>query len=253
MMPVIFVGHGSPMNAVEDNEFTLGWKKIAESIPVPKVILSISAHWGTRGTRVSVVEQPETIHDFYGFPKELYDIEYKAAGSPEFAAKTIELLGKTAVEDRSWGLDHGTWSVLHVMYPDADIPVFQMSIDMNATPEELFAIGKKLSPLRESDVLIMGSGNIVHNLGRMEFSEMSGFSWAEIFDKFVYEKIQQLDFESVLSYQKMGEFASLSVPTTEHLYPLFYIMGAAEESDTIKTYNRKFMAGSLSMTSYVFS
>lgn len=142
MMPVIFVGHGSPMNAIEDNEFTNGWKQIAAMIPKPSAILSISAHWETKGTRVSTLEQPETIHDFYGFPRALYEVEYKAEGSPEFAKKALELLGDNAIEDRNWGLDHGTWSVLKVMYPEADIPVFQMSIDNQGTPEELFEIGK---------------------------------------------------------------------------------------------------------------
>lgn len=252
MMPVLFIGHGSPMNAIEDNEFTNVWKEIAASIPKPEVILSISAHWMTEGTRVSTLENPETIHDFYGFPKALYDVEYKAKGSPEHATKTIELLQDIAIEDNSWGLDHGTWSVLNVMYPKADIPVYQMSINSQATPKELMDIGKRLKSLRESNVLIMGSGNIVHNLGRLDFTIKDGFDWAHTFDDYGSEKIQQKDFESISDYQKLGKIARYAVPSTEHFYPLFYVLGAAELMDKLTICNKAYVAGGLSMTSYVF-
>ena len=191
MMPVLFVGHGSPMNTIENNEYTKGWQEIAFSIPKPTAILSISAHWLTNGTQVSILENPKTIHDFYGFPKALFDMEYKAKGSPMLAEKTIELLGDIAIADNNWGLDHGTWSVLSVMYPKADIPVYQMSIDRKATPEELFEIGKKLKTLRDSNVLILGSGNVVHNLGVLDFSMNGGFDWAYNFDNYITEKVKE--------------------------------------------------------------
>lgn len=253
MMPVLFIGHGSPMNAIEDNAYTKGWESIAASIPRPAAILSISAHWLTQGTKVSILDNPKTIHDFYGFPKELFDMEYKAKGSPLYAEKTIELLSDVAVSDDSWGLDHGTWSVLNVMYPKAEIPVYQMSIDRQATPRELFNIGKQLQPLRESGVLIMASGNVVHNLGLIDFSVEGGFDWADTFDNYITERIEQRDFESVLNYRRLGDAASLSVPSTEHYNPLLYILGAVNDSDKVAIYNKSCMAGSLSMTSYVFS
>ncbi|SEW22901.1 4,5-DOPA-extradiol-dioxygenase [[Clostridium] fimetarium] len=253
MMPVIFIGHGSPMNAIEENEYTKGWKEIADNIPQPKVILSISAHWVTDGTKVSTVENPKTIHDFYGFPKELYDVEYKAKGSLESAIKTIELLDGIARADDSWGLDHGTWSVLRVMYPNADIPVYQMSIDMNATSKELFEIGKKLKSLRDSDILILGSGNIVHNLGIMDYSMEDGFDLAIEFNDYITKKVEQRDFESIFNYKQLGNAARLSVPTTEHFNPLLYVLGATTDLDKVTIFNKSFMAGSLAMTSFVFS
>jgi len=253
MMPVIFIGHGSPMNAIEENEYTKGWKEIKKYIQKPAAILSISAHWVTNGTKVSTVENPKTIHDFYGFPKELYDVEYKAKGSTEIALKTIGLLDGFATADNSWGLDHGTWSVLNVMYPNADIPVYQMSIDMNAMPQELFEIGKKLKSLRDSNILIMGSGNIVHNLGIMNYSMKDGFDLAIEFNDYITEKIEQRDFESIFNYKNLGNAASLSVPTTEHFDPLLYVLGATSESDKVTIFNKSYMAGSLAMTSFVFS
>lgn len=253
MMPVIFIGHGSPMNAIENNEYTKTWKKIADSIPKPVAILCISAHWTTRGTKISTSENPKTIHDFYGFPKELFDLEYKANGAPEIAQRAIQLLAGIAVEDNSWGIDHGTWSVLHRMYPQADIPVFQMSIDMQASPKELFEIGKTIKALRENNILIMGSGNVVHNLGRMNYSMLDGFDWANKFDDYIQAMIEERNFESIFEYKKLGDTASFSVPTTEHFYPLLFILGATDQSDKLTVYNKGFVAGSLSMTCYVFS
>jgi len=253
MMPVIFVGHGSPMNAIEDNVYTKGWEKIANYIPKPTTILSVSAHWVTNGTKISTVENPETIHDFYGFPKELNDVQYKAKGDLKTAVKTIELLDGIAVADNSWGLDHGTWSVLKVMYPNADIPVYQMSIDMNATPKELFEIGKKLKSLRNNNILIMGSGNIVHNLGAMDYSMKDGFDLAIEFNDYITERIKQRDFESIFNYKQLGNAARLSVPTTEHFDPLLYILGATNDSDKVAIFNNSYMAGSLAMTSFVFT
>ena len=253
MMPVIFIGHGTPMNAIEDNVFTREWKTITASLPKPEAILSISAHWVTNGTKVSILKDPETIHDFYGFPKALFDVEYRAPGSPEFAAQTIALLGGTGVADESWGIDHGTWSVLHVMYPKADIPVYQVSLDYRASAKDLMQIGRMLAPLRERGVLIMGSGNVVHNLGMVDFRANGGYDWAVAFDDFIYGNIIKGDFQSVLGYKSVGKDAERSVPTTEHFNPLLCVLGATNGPDDLTVYNRSCVYGSLSMTSYVFS
>ena len=253
MMPVLFVGHGSPMNAIESNKFTKGWQEIATSIPIPTAILSISAHWLTDGTHVSTVENPNTIHDFYGFPQTLFSVKYNAKGCPLLAQETIDLLGGIAVADNSWGLDHGTWSVLRVMYPNANIPVYQLSINTQATPKELFEIGRKLKPLRERNVLILASGNVVHNLGVLDFSVNGGFDWANNFDDFIENKIKNRDFEDIFKYRELGDIARYSVPTTDHFHPLFYILGATESTDKISVFNKSCMAGSLSMTSYMFT
>lgn len=253
MMPAVFVGHGSPMNAIEDNQFTEGWRQIAVSLPKPQAILCISAHWETNGTRVSTLKNPETIHDFYGFPQALFDVQYKAQGSPRYAGQAINLLAGKAAADESWGLDHGAWSVLRVMYPQADIPVFQMSIDKKAAPRDLFEIGAKLAPLRENDVLIMGSGNIVHNLGAVDFYNEGGFDWAVDFDGYIKAKIEEKDYDSVIDYRSRGNSARLSVPTAEHFNPLLYILGAAHGDGSTAVYNNSCVYGSISMTSYVFS
>ncbi len=253
MLPTIFIGHGTPMNAIEINEFTKEWKKLAAFIPRPGAILSISAHWLTKGTKVSTLENPTTIHDFYGFPRALFEVEYKAKGCPQLAERTIGLSGGTAVGDKSWGIDHGTWSVLNVMYPEADIPVYQMSIDRQAPPLDLYNLGARLLPLRDEGVLILGSGNIVHNLGLLDFSINGGFDWAYTFDDFITEKIRQRDFKSILEYTRLGDAARLAVPTTDHFNPLLYILGATRETDNIALYNKSCVGGSLSMTSYVFS
>lgn len=253
MMPILFVGHGSPLNAIENNEFTKGWQTIAESIPKPSAILALSAHWLTEGTKVSTLESPATIHDFYGFPKALFDITYAAKGSPALAEKTLRLLDGIAAPDESWGIDHGVWSVLHVMYPDADIPVFQVSIDSQATPDVHFKIGQRLKPLRHENVLIMASGNVVHNLRLLDYAADGGFDWADAFDHYISDKIVQRDWDSVIDYKSTDRIAQLSVPTTEHFDPLLYILGASDPNDKLLIYNQKRTLGSLSMTSYVFS
>lgn len=252
MMPIIFVGHGSPMNAIENNEFTKGWRDMAAAIQKPDAILSISAHWFTNGTKVLNVEKPQTIYDFYGFPRNLYEIDYKAPGAPELAKKTAELLDGIAIEDNNWGLDHGTWSVLHIMYPEADIPVYQLSVDKNATPQECFDIGRKIKSLRDENILIMGSGNIVHNLRMVDFEEEGGFDWAHEFDNLIKENIQKMYFDRVINYKDLERTAKYAVPTVDHFYPILYVIGAVDENDKVEVYNNKCMAGSLSMTSYVF-
>lgn len=253
MMPVIFIGHGSPMNAIEINKFTTEWKKIAASFPKPEAVVSISAHWETEGTGVVTKVQPQIIYDFYGFPRELYEVKYNVMGAPKLALDTIELLkGFEAVANNQWGIDHGTWSVLNVMYPDADIPVYQVSIDREATPEELYEIGKSMKSLREKNVLIMGSGNIVHNLRILDFSNEDGFDWAHEFNDYIKEKILSNDMEGIFNYRKLGRIANLAVPTNEHFNPLLYVLGARLDTDKVTIYNDDYMAGSLAMTSYVF-
>jgi len=252
MMPAIFIGHGTPMNAIEQNEFTDGWKEIAASFAKPKAILSISAHWVTDGTKILSSVKPRTIHDFYGFPQKLYNIEFPANGSPELAKKTLNLLNSIATLDNTWGLDHGTWSVLHVMYPDADIPVYQLSLDYYATPEQMFDIGNKLQALRDDDVLILGSGNIVHNLTRVEFDNINGFDWALKFDNYILNCVLQKDYAGILNYKSLGNIANLAVPTNEHFSPLLYILGSINKDENVTVYNQKCFGGSISMTSFVF-
>lgn len=252
MYPVIFAGHGSPMNVIENNEYTNGWRKMAAAIPKPEAILSVSAHWYTNGTKVLNVEAPKTIYDFYGFPRALYEIEYNAPGAPRLAEQTAELLKGIAVEDSNWGLDHGTWSVLHIMYPEANIPVYQLSVDLNATPQECFDIGRKIKSLRDENVLIMGSGNVVHNLRMIDFNEEGGYEWAYEFDDFIKENIQKRSFEKIFNYKDFGDAAKYAVPITDHFAPLLYVLGAVDENDKVEVYNSKCMAGSISMTSYIF-
>lgn len=253
-MPMLFVGHGSPMNAIEDNRYTRGWKEIAEQIPKPESIISISAHWYTKGTKIMNEENPKTIHDMYGFPKELYEILYKAQGNRELAGKVKNLISKQSAFDNSWGIDHGTWSVLVHMYPERNIPVFQISIDAAAPPEVHYQIGKELKSLRNQGVLLFGSGNIVHNLGLIDWGiEDKGFEWAYQFDDYIKESIINRNHETVINYLHLEKTAKLAVPTPEHFYPILYILGASDEEDKISVYNDSCVLGSLSMTSYLFT
>ena len=252
-MPVLFIGHGSPMNAIEDNEYTRSWRSIAERIPKPEVILSISAHWFTKGTKVMNEEKPKTIYDMYGFPKELYEVIYNSPGSPSIAKVSKELISKETEYDNSWGIDHGTWSVLVHMYPDRDIPVFQISIDANAPSEAHYKIGKELRSLREKGVLIFGSGNIVHNLRLVDWhKENTGFDWAYEFDNYIYENIKTKNHNNIINYNKLGEIAKLAVPTPDHFYPLLYTLGALDEEDKVSVFNKSCVLGSLTMTSYLW-
>ncbi len=252
MMPVLFVGHGSPMNAIEDNEFTKGWEDIARAIPKPKAILSISAHWYIDGTSVMDTLNPKTIHDFYGFPKKLFEVDYSAKGHPELANETKRLIGDICKIDNSWGIDHGTWSVLVKMYPDKDIPVFQLSIDRNYSADQCYSIGEKIKVLREDGVLILGSGNVVHNLGIMDWSEDNGYDWANQFDSVIRDAITERAHHVILDYQNLPH-ANLAVPITDHFYPLVYVLGASSEMDKVKIFNEKCLMGSISMTSYIMS
>lgn len=249
-MPVAFIGHGSPMNAIEENQFSKGWRQIAEDMPKPEAILTISAHWYTNETKITAEDNPKMIYDFYGFPEELYNVKYNSKGSPELAARMKNLI-ENATLDTSWGYDHGTWSVLNVMYPKADIPVIQLSINANADASEHFHLAKKLKPLRDEGVLILGSGNVVHNLGRVDFGMPDGYEWANVFDRNIMEKVKAHTFEDILDYRHIDMSAKLAVPTPEHFYPLLYILGAAENEDSVTVYNNFCVNGGLSMTSYV--
>ncbi len=254
VMPTLFVGHGSPMNGIEDNEFAQAWQKLALEIPKPELILSISAHWVTQGTRLTANDKLKTIHDFYGFPQELYNIDYPASGAPRTAEKIIEQVNDLHINlDNSWGLDHGTWIVLRRMYPKARIPVIQLSLDYAKSPNEHFELGKKLKKLRSQGVLILGSGNIVHNLGMMNPYTHAPFEWAIKYDELIKDLIEQTDYPSIINYQKFGEIAQLSIPTNEHYLPLLYILAASDEKDTLSFSCEKIVYGSVSMRCVLFS
>ncbi len=251
-MPVLFIGHGSPMNAVEDNDYTRNWSKIVDKLPTPKAILSVSAHWFTHGSRITDVEKPRTVYDMYGFPEELYKVRYDAPGAPDIARKTKELIKSAVTIDNSWGIDHGTWSVLCKMYPDASIPVFQLSIDASAPAQTHYKIGQDISALREEGVLILGSGNIVHNLSRVNWDMAGGYQWADEFDRYVKDRIIQKRYDDVISYTNAGEAAELAVPTPDHFYPILYVLGASRNEDEVTIFNQSGTLGALSMTCYLF-
>lgn len=252
-MPVVFVGHGSPMNAIEDNEYSRTWRSMAERIPKPEVIISISAHWFTKGTRIMKEENPKTIYDMYGFPKELYEIVYNSPGSPHMAKMAKKLISKETEYDNSWGIDHGTWSVLVHMYPKRNIPLFQISIDAYAPEEVHYKIGKELGVLREKGVLIFGTGNIVHNLRLVDWHMGSkGFDWAYRFDDYIHENIVNKNHNNILKFNELGDVAKLAVPTPDHFYPLLYVLGASDEEDKVSVFNKSCELGSLTMTSYLW-
>jgi 4,5-DOPA dioxygenase extradiol len=253
-MPAMFVGHGSPMNAIEQNEFSSTWKKIGAALPKPKAILCVSAHWMTSGkTLVTAMEKPNTIHDFYGFPQELFDARYLAPGAPEVAKETIGMVTKTTIEaSQEWGLDHGCWSVLLPMFPKADIPVYQLSLDLNKPPQWHYELALQLKGLREKGVLIVGSGNIVHNLGRMQWNN-NAFDWAIEFDTWSKQRIEAGDHQALINYQAKGKIADLSIPTNEHYLPLLYTVALQDKTDNLRFFNEKTMMGSISMRSLILS
>lgn len=252
-MPVVFIGHGSPMNAIEENQYVEEWRALKEKIPKPEAILSISAHWFTDGTRVMTTDTAKTIYDMYGFPEELYRVVYNAKGSPQYAQEVKSLISREVIIDNSWGYDHGTWSILHRIYPEADIPVFQLSVDRNASAAQHYRMGQELYKLREQGVLILGSGNVVHNLSRIDWNkENEGYPWAEEFDDYICENILERKYQNVIDYQKAGSSSSLAFTTTDHFAPLLYILGATNEQDKITVFNKAYALGSLSMTSYLF-
>jgi 4,5-DOPA dioxygenase extradiol len=255
-MPVLFVGHGSPMNAIEDNEFTKEWKNIARRIPKPAAILMVSAHWETKGTFVTAMEKPKTIHDFGGFPKELYAQQYPAKGSPWLASETQKITVNHQVDlNTSWGLDHGAWSVLKHLYPNADIPVVQLSLDYTKGAQWHYDLGMQLQALRKKSVLIIGSGNMVHSFKHAKFSgdfnRHLGHDWAieanESFKKLIIEN----DIKSLVNYQSYSKALDLSVPTPDHYLPMLYSLSLKNKKDEFTFFNDAVIVGSFSMTSFL--
>jgi len=248
-MPALFIGHGSPMNAIEDNEFSRAWAEVGRSIPKPKAILCISAHWETLGTRVTAMERPRTIHDFHGFPKPLFDMEYPAPGNPALARLIREQVVDMPITlDYEWGLDHGAWSVLCRMFPLADIPVVQLSLDRTKPPAFHYGLGKSLREFRNRGILIVGSGNIVHNLGAVVWKD-TAFDWALEFDDQIKRLVVSGDHDAIIHYEQLGESAKASVPTVEHFLPLLYLLGPQEAGEEVQFFNEKVTLGAISMTS----
>ena len=253
-MPVLFLGHGSPMNAIEENQFVQGFRNISREIPKPNAILCISAHWFTNGTFVTAMLNPKTIHDFYGFPKELFEVNYPAPGSPELARETEELLLPEIVEeDHSWGLDHGAWSVIRHLYPNAEMPVIQLSIDYSRPPQYHFDLAKKLQKLREKGILIIGSGNIVHNLRMIDWKNINtvgaGWDWAVEAREKTNNWLLDGNFQNLIDYQRQGVALQTAVPSPDHYLPLIYSLGLKEKSENLSLFNDELIGGSLSMTS----
>jgi 4,5-DOPA dioxygenase extradiol len=250
-MPVLFVGHGSPMNAIENNEFTKAWQTMGKSLPKPNAIVCISAHWETKGTYVTAMGKPQTIHDFGGFPKALFDVQYAAPGNTELAKETKKLITKADVGmDERWGLDHGAWSVIKVMYPDADIPVIQLSLDYNQKPQFHYDLAKELAPLRKKGVLILGSGNMVHNLGKLDWNNQEGgFDWAQTANEKFKKLILTNDHSALINYRNLGREVELAIPTPEHYLPLLYSLALKTQNEEVVFFNDKYVMGSLSMTS----
>lgn len=252
-MPVLFLGHGSPMNAIEENEFVSAFKKLGKELVQPNAILCISAHWETKGTFVTAMQNPPTIHDFGGFPQELFDVQYPAPGSPELAQETKKLITKTEVGlDDKWGLDHGAWSVIKHLYPNADIPVIQMSIDYSQPAKYHYELAKEISSLRQKGVLIIGSGNIVHNLRMVaweKLNEVYAFDWTIEANEMMKKHILSGDHQKLIDFKSQGKAFDLAIPTPEHYLPLLYTLALKEENEKITLFNDKPVGGSLSMTS----
>ena len=264
LMPTRFIGHGTPMNALEDNEFTRNWVKLGKEIPNPKAVLCISAHWLTKGTHVTAMEKPKTIHDFGGFGQELYDVQYPAKGNPKLADDTKSLITTTKIGlDHEWGLDHGTWSIVKHMYPDANIPVVQLSIDYHKSPQYHFDLAKQIYSLRKKGVLIIGSGNLIHNIRIADPSKglladangiypENAFDWAVEFNEKLKDYFRSGNFQGAVDYEKLGKPAKLAHPTPDHYYPLLYTLGVAKPDEAVSIFNDKCLVGSLSMTSVKF-
>jgi len=253
-MPILFLGHGSPMNAIEENQFVQGFRNVAKRIPKPTAILCISAHWETKGTYITAMEYPKTIHDFGGFPQDLYDVQYPAKGSPQLAQNIQNIVTTTQAKlTDSWGLDHGAWSVIKHMYPQADVPTIQMSIDHFKNAQFHYNLGKELKELRKKGVLIIGSGNIIHNLSLVAWNKINepqyGFDWAIETDNKIKEYILKEDHQALINFNKQGKGFQLAIPTPEHYLPLLYILGLQEKNERISVFNDLTIGGSLSMTS----
>lgn len=254
-MPVLFVGHGSPMYAIEENEFVQTWRGMGDTLPVPRAIICISAHWETRGTQVTAMQQPKTIHDFGGFPRELYEINYPAPGSPELAKGVINLIKSSSVlPDEKWGLDHGTWSVIRRIYPKADIPVIQLSLDYNKSPKQHYELAKELEALRDKGVLIIGSGNIVHNLRQVAWDKPDdqeyGYDWTIEANETVKKLISDNNHNQLTNYKALGKAVDMAIPSADHYLPLLYALALKKEDEEVSFFNDKAVMGSLTMTSF---
>jgi 4,5-DOPA dioxygenase extradiol len=253
-MPVLFVGHGSPMNAIEENVFVKGWRDAGKSLPRPNAILCISAHWETRGTWVTAMPQPKTIHDFGGFPQELYEVQYPAPGDPQLAKDSVAMIKKANVGlDQAWGLDHGCWSVLRRMYPEADVPIVQLSLDYTQPAQYHYDLAKELAQLRKKGVLIMGSGNLVHNLRLVAWDQLDqpgyAYDWATEANDKMKQFILKGDHKSLIDYQAQGKAFDLAIPTPEHYLPLLYTLALQEDGEKVEFFNDQPVGGSLTMTS----
>jgi 4,5-DOPA dioxygenase extradiol len=257
-MPVLFLGHGSPMNAIEDNEFSRGWQAVGKTLPKPNAILCISAHWETNGTYVTAMERPKTIHDFGGFPKQLFEVEYPAPGSPSLAAETKKIVTKTNIGlDDSWGLDHGAWSVIKHLYPAADVPVIQMSLDYRKPAAYHYELAKELASLREKGILIVGSGNIVHNLGIIAWDKVKepeyGYDWAIHANESLKKLIITDNHQQLANYQSLGKEIALAAPSPDHFLPILYALALKSEKEEVSIFNDKLVMGSISMASFKIS
>lgn len=255
-MPVLFLGHGSPMNAIEENEFVTGFRNLGNRLTKPNAILCVSAHWETRGTFVTAMASPRTIHDFGGFPQALFDVQYPAPGSPELASETKKIITKTEVglDEGHWGLDHGAWSVIKHLYPDADVPVIQLSIDYTQPAQYHFELAQQLSVLRDKGVLIVGSGNMVHNLGLVAWNKLNeqyAYDWATEASNKMKDFIMNNNTQGLVDFKKQGKSFDLAIPTPEHYLPLVYAMALKNNTDEITLFNDKPVAGSLTMTSVI--
>lgn len=254
LMPVLFIGHGSPMNGIEDNEFSRGWASVAKNMSVPKAVLVISAHWFTKGTRITAMDFPKTIHDFGGFPESLYRLQYPAPGDPVLAAQTASMIKLAPViADHEWGLDHGAWTVVRHMYPGSDIPVLQLSIDYSHGPRFHYELARELFELRKKGVLILGSGNMVHNLGMVAWDKLDqtsyGYDWALQMNQTFKELIGKRDHEKLIHYDKLGREALMAIPSPDHYLPLLYALALQGPKDEIHFFNDKAVGGSITMTS----
>lgn len=255
LQPVFFIGHGSPMNGIEQNIFSKKWQEIGKTIDLPCAVLVVSAHWLTTGTLVTAMSEPKTIHDFGGFPKELFNVQYPAPGSPFFAEETAKLVTSTNVGlDHDWGLDHGTWTVVRHMFPDANIPVLQLSIDYNKPAAYHYNLAKELYELRKRGVMVIGSGNMIHNLRMIDWNNMAepgfGFDWAKSLNETFKKKILSKDHKDLIEYERLGEAARLAIPTPDHYYPMLYALALINNTDDVSIFNDEYVGGSLSMTSF---
>jgi 4,5-DOPA dioxygenase extradiol len=253
-MPVLFLGHGSPMNAIEENQFVAGFRNVAKSLPTPNAILCISAHYYTKGTKVTAMEMPKTIHDFGGFPKALYDVQYPAKGNPALAKQAKELLLPAIVElDEKWGLDHGAWTVIKHLYPNANIPVIQLSIDYTKPAQYHYELAQKLNSLRNKGILIIGSGNMIHNLSLADFPNINkenyGYDWALEARETINSHLLNGNYKPLIGYEKQTKALRLAIPTPDHFLPLIYTLGLQQKNENLTLFNDKLVAGSLSMTS----